>query len=635
MAVRRKCIAGAVGLWSLAIVAPNQVAAQPVVSNVRAHQLSDGTRRVEVLYDLDGATEQGATVSVAFSIDGGSTYAITPVPGALSGDVGAGIPNGHDRRVLWFASATLPTGLRFEDVRAAVSASETPGGNPVLENGVPAQALAAPIGSWTYFKITVPAWQVILEVRTSGGSGDSDLYLRKGQLPGGGSYAGASTGFGNDAFVQIWYPDAGDWYVGLRGDAAYSGVSLLATFTDTVPALTNGQTVGNLADTTDHWQFYKITVPAWQVMLEVRTSGGNGDSDLYLRKGQLPGSVSYAGASTGAGNDAFVQIWYPDAGDWYVGLRGDETYSGVSLIATFADTVPALANGQTVGGLADTRDHWRFFKITVPAWQAMLEVRTSGGNGDSNLYLRKGQLPGSVSYTTASTGAGNDAFVQIWYPDAGDWYVGLRGDEAYSGVSLIATFADTRDHWQFFKITVPAWQAMLEVRTSAGNGDSDLYLRKGQLPGSISYTIASTGAGNDASVQIWYPDAGDWYVGLRGDEAYSGVSLLATFTDTVPALTNGQTVGNLSDTTDHWQFFKITVPVGQGLLEVSTSGGTGNCDLYLKKAALPSGLSYHHSSTGPTNNALIQVVNPDTGEWFVGLRSASDYQGVSLTTGWH
>ena len=497
----------AVGLGCLAIIAPIRAGAQPVVSNVRAQQLTDGTRRVEVYYDLNGASTDGATVSVAFSIDGGNTYAVVPVAAALAGDGGPGIANGFDRRVVWQASSTLPAGLRFDEVRAAVSASETPGGNPVLVSGVPVQGLSGPTDSWAFFKITVPAWQVMLEVRTSGGNGDSDLYLRKGQLPNSSYYSSGSTGAGNEDFFQVWYPDAGDWYVGLRGDAAYAGVSLVATFTDTVPALANGQAVGTLSDVTDHWRFFKITVPAWQVMLEVRTSGGNGDSDLYLRKGQLPNSSYYSSGSTGAGNEDFFQIWYPDAGDWYVGLRADAAYAGVSLVATLTDTVPALANGQTVSNLSDTTDHWHFFKIMVPAWQVMLEVRTSGGNGDSDLYLLKGQLPASVSYTGASTGAGNDAFVQIWYPDAADWYVGLRGDAVYSGVSL-----------------------------------------------------------------------------------------LATLTDTVPELTNGQTVGNLADTTDHWQFFKITVPIGQGLLEVSTSGGAGNCDLYLRKGALPSGLSYSHSS---------------------------------------
>jgi hypothetical protein len=43
------------------------VVADVVVSNVRAQQMTDGTKRVEVLYDLAGAPSGGATVSVAFS----------------------------------------------------------------------------------------------------------------------------------------------------------------------------------------------------------------------------------------------------------------------------------------------------------------------------------------------------------------------------------------------------------------------------------------------------------------------------------------------------------------------------------------------------------------------------------------
>lgn len=80
----------------------------PVVSNVRAYQLPDGTGDVRIDYDLEipaGATT--AATSLMISMDGGQTFAIVPAAGALVGDAGAAIAAGA-RVIGWKASQTLP-----------------------------------------------------------------------------------------------------------------------------------------------------------------------------------------------------------------------------------------------------------------------------------------------------------------------------------------------------------------------------------------------------------------------------------------------------------------------------------------------------------------------------------------------
>lgn len=110
------------------LVLASSLLAQPLaaqtVTNVRAKQLSD--KSVEVLYDLSGAASAGATVTVAFSSDGGGTYAITPSVGALSGHVGTGIASGTNRRIVWNAAASLPAQTYGTNYRAAVTAKQTP-----------------------------------------------------------------------------------------------------------------------------------------------------------------------------------------------------------------------------------------------------------------------------------------------------------------------------------------------------------------------------------------------------------------------------------------------------------------------------------------------------------------------------
>lgn len=77
-------------------------AAPPVVSNVRSSQIA-GTKNVEILYDVSDADGDALTIGVQVSGDAGATYTIPAT--ALSGNVGAGVLSGLNRRIVWNAGA--------------------------------------------------------------------------------------------------------------------------------------------------------------------------------------------------------------------------------------------------------------------------------------------------------------------------------------------------------------------------------------------------------------------------------------------------------------------------------------------------------------------------------------------------
>jgi hypothetical protein len=99
-----------------------------------------------------------------------------------------------------------------------------------LTSGVPVPDLGAPTGDETFYKIDVPAGRDFLTITLSGGTGDCDLYVKRGSKPTVSSYDYWSYLKGNNETVEVISPAAATWYIMLRADQAYAGVTLLATY---------------------------------------------------------------------------------------------------------------------------------------------------------------------------------------------------------------------------------------------------------------------------------------------------------------------------------------------------------------------------------------------------------------------
>jgi len=103
------------------------------------------------------------------------------------------------------------------------------GGDPALANGVPVTWLSGAAHSNQFWRINTPGGRT-LKVTISGGTGDADLYVRFGARPTTSSYACRPYLTGNNETCTLPNTSAGDYYVMLRGYAAYSSVSLVGSF---------------------------------------------------------------------------------------------------------------------------------------------------------------------------------------------------------------------------------------------------------------------------------------------------------------------------------------------------------------------------------------------------------------------
>ena len=96
----------------------------------------------------------------------------------------------------------------------------------VLVNGVPVTGISGASGSQQFWKLTVPTGQARAVFTITGGTGDADLYVRLGARPTTSLWDCRPFINGNTETCTFTNPAAGDYYVMLRGFAAYSGVTL-------------------------------------------------------------------------------------------------------------------------------------------------------------------------------------------------------------------------------------------------------------------------------------------------------------------------------------------------------------------------------------------------------------------------
>jgi hypothetical protein len=133
-------------------------------------------------------------------------------------------------RVWPLEAAHDPSTLR---VSARLAAAELlkGGTTTVLSNGVALTGQSASTGSWKHYKIAVPASQTSLAIVMSGGTGDGDLYVKRGAQPTSSSYDYRPYLNGNNETVNVTNPVAGDWYISLYAYSTYASVTLKATYT--------------------------------------------------------------------------------------------------------------------------------------------------------------------------------------------------------------------------------------------------------------------------------------------------------------------------------------------------------------------------------------------------------------------
>ena len=207
------------------------------------------------------------------------------------------------------AGSGSPNRLVYSLLSGGGGSEPPPDDTVTLSNGQIVSSISGSTGTWRYYKLTVPSGQSKLDIAISGGSGDADLYVRRGSKPTTSSWDYRPYKSGNAESVSVTSPASGDWYIGLHAYSSYSGVSLQATYTgssgSTCTTYSNSLSGTGAARYEPNGTYYQSTTSGTHTGKLTGPSGA--DFDLYLQKwnGSSWSTVARGESSTSTENVSY------------------------------------------------------------------------------------------------------------------------------------------------------------------------------------------------------------------------------------------------------------------------------------------------------------------------------------------
>lgn len=116
---------------------------------------------------------------------------------------------------------------------------------------------------------------------------------------------------------------------------------------------------------------------------------------------------------------------------------GEDDYARRTLTG-----IATIGNGDLLTDLGGAQNSWRYYKFTVPAGKEIINIRTFGGRGNLDLYLRYNEVPDLDNWDERPLINGNSEWINIRQPAGGDWYIGIHGYQSYEDSAVFAAWSD-------------------------------------------------------------------------------------------------------------------------------------------------------------------------------------------------
>ncbi|WP_164016825.1 PPC domain-containing protein [Pyxidicoccus trucidator] len=431
-----------------------------------------------------------------------------------------------------------------ESALDGVVRATTSSGIPLMAPGFEEQPFAGAPGLERVWKVEVPAGLSDFRVVLSGGTGNADLYVKHGEVPGT-TYDCASTRPNNEEHCEFANPQPGTWYVAVRGTEAFTNARLVTTFASTpgegVRALASGENVVAFEGKSGSVQYFKVEVPEGKNRLVVGMSGGRGNADLAVSRGVRP-TLTAADCRSQSLTSLDVCVFEnPVPGTWLIRVDGATDFKDVVLTARYSVTneIIPMTLGTPVPNLYLGPSEALVFSVTIASSSDFVRLDVQSGVNPAtdvrfadmsynNVFTcnTSGRFTQCLDSFNSSSPGQRRISVKSKTPATASWGNMVTINDGIDGWNDDTTFASLMNGVAAteltgngqFKIEVPSGATKLTITTRGPTGTSSdpgqlsLYV-KGLKPASSSqYTCASTATGISQGCSWTTPTAGTWYL---------------------------------------------------------------------------------------------------------------------------
>lgn len=292
---------------------------------------------------VSDASGQQSSAALSLTVLDPLDVTTTTLPGAIQGrPFGVQLEAvGGDGEYAWsVATGTLPAGLDLTPSGVLVGTPVTAGtsaftvrvadgGDREATESLSLTVAPAPTILTMGLPAALPGVEYSAQLQAHGGTGGYTWSVAGGALPAGldlsaaGLISGTSTTIGTATFT-----------VRVSDQADASHTRPLSITVAEAATLESGTSVTDLSGEAGSTRYYVLDVPAGVTQVVFSIAGGTGDADLYVRHDALPAEFNYDCRPLREGNQETCTFTSPDAGPWYVMIRGFSAFTGVTLTAT-------------------------------------------------------------------------------------------------------------------------------------------------------------------------------------------------------------------------------------------------------------------------------------------------------------
>lgn len=327
------------------------------------------------------------------------------------------------------------------------------------------------------------------------------------------------------------------------------------------------------------------------------------------------------------------------------------------LAATLALATTAWAQeriieqGKTFGDLSGNEGQLTVLRLDVPRGLDGMVIELWGGQGNLDLFVRRGKVPDGKHFDYQSASPTNTERAVIPNPGDGPWYIGLYGRAAFSGASIRVTFRGMEAGGPPVPVPVPvpppvAQTQPVQVAPPPVAGPPVQVPAPIVAPPPMPVTAPPTSqppapepAVGPPSARL--PSAPPPPVALPPPPPPAvapppppavapppPVALAA-----IPLLMNGQHAGPLAGAIGEGFTFRLAVPPGATRLRLAVKGGQGDVDMYVHYGLppLPQRFTDLASRLGAAPAAVSEILDPAEGLWFVRVQGKTAFKDLALT----